>query len=144
MNAASMQQHAAARRGACAAPLAPQRRCRSVRAAAAASSSASGSSGAQQQQQQQQQQQPAAQDAARRRFHEGVTMTAYEGNSFAVKFNQSGARVLVDPWLVGDLTFFEQGWAYVGRKRVLGPGRVNVEEVAAETDLILLSQVCAL
>ena len=143
MNAASMQQHAAARRGACAAPLAPQRRCRSVRAAAAASSSASGSSGAQQQQQQQQQQ-PAAQDAARRRFHEGVTMTAYEGNSFAVKFNQSGARVLVDPWLVGDLTFFEQGWAYVGRKRVLGPGRVNVEEVAAETDLILLSQVCAL
>ncbi|KIY92651.1 hypothetical protein MNEG_15311 [Monoraphidium neglectum] len=67
-------------------------------------------------------------------------MTAYEGNSFSVKFNQSGVRVLVDPWLISDLTFFEQGWAYRGRKKVLGPGRVNVDEVAGETDVILLSQ----
>ncbi|KAI8462622.1 MAG: beta-lactamase superfamily domain-containing protein [Monoraphidium minutum] len=67
-------------------------------------------------------------------------MTAYEGNSFSVKFNQSGARVLVDPWLVSDLTFFDQTWAYRGRKRVLGPGRLNVDDVAAETDVILLSQ----
>ena len=28
-----------------------------------------------------------------------------------------------------------------GRKRVLVPGRVNVDEIAAETDVILLSQV---
>ncbi len=40
-----------------------------------------------------------------------------------------------------DLTFFDQRWAYVGRKVVLGPGRVNVDEIAGETDVILLSQV---
>lgn len=87
---------------------------------------------------QQQAQQGADQHS--RTFHEGVTMTAYEGNSFAIKFNQCGARVLVDPWLVQDLTFFDQGWAYTGRKRVLGPGRLNVNEIAGETDVILLSQ----
>lgn len=95
----------------------------------------------------------------RRRLHLGLTITMYEGNAFGVKFNHCGARVLVDPWLVGDLTFFEQSWAYVGRKRALGAGgaggaggggsgnkgaassgEVNVDEVAAETDLILLSQ----
>jgi hypothetical protein len=48
--------------------------------------------------------------------------------------------VLVDPWLVSDLRFFNQGWAYIGRKRVLVPGRLNVEDVASETDVLLLSQ----
>lgn len=48
---------------------------------------------------------------------------------------------MVDPWLVQDLTFFDQGWAYTGKKKVLGPGRLNVSDVASETDLILLSQV---
>jgi len=128
-----------------------------------------------------QQQQASSSKQHDRKFHEGLTLTAYEGNSFAVKFNQCGAflcffwwvpplaaliaallaahppdaryphdrapapgaRVLVDPWLVQDLTFFDQAWAYVGRKKVLGPGRVNVDEVASETDLILLSQVGA-
>ncbi|GBF97920.1 hypothetical protein Rsub_10593 [Raphidocelis subcapitata] len=82
----------------------------------------------------------AASDRAQRSFHEGVTLTSYEGNSFGVKFNQTGCRVLVDPWLVSDLSFFNQAWAYIGRKRVLVPGRLNVDEVASETDVILLSQ----
>ncbi len=54
-------------------------------------------------------------------------------------------RVLVDPWLEGDLTFAEQGWLYRGKKRVINTpkgGRVNIEELAEETDVVVLTQVC--
>lgn len=47
-------------------------------------------------------------------FGHGITYTSYEGNSFAVKFNTTGVRVLVDPWLQGDLVFAEQTWLYKG------------------------------
>eukprot|EP00879_Flechtneria_rotunda_P013078 GHRR01013658.1.p1 GENE.GHRR01013658.1~~GHRR01013658.1.p1 ORF type:complete len:460 (+),score=87.93 GHRR01013658.1:29-1408(+) len=76
-------------------------------------------------------------------FHHGITYVCYEGNSFYVKFNNSGARVLVDPWLVGDLQFFEQGWLYTGRKRGCGGSSgvaIDVDQVAADTDAILISQ----
>ncbi|GAX77995.1 hypothetical protein CEUSTIGMA_g5437.t1 [Chlamydomonas eustigma] len=74
-------------------------------------------------------------------FHHGVTVTSYEANSFAVKFNNSGVRVLVDPWLVGELVFFEQDWLYKGKKRVLnGPGKVNIDAIAAETDVVVITQ----
>jgi hypothetical protein len=56
----------------------------------------------------------------------------------------AGARVLVDPWLVGDLSFFEQGWLYTGKKRGFGRGsgvQIDVREVAGDTDVVLITQV---
>lgn len=82
-------------------------------------------------------------DAGHSSFHHGVTYVTYEGNSFWVKFNNSGARVLVDPWLVGDLQFFEQGWLYTGRKRSTGPAAgvaVDVDQIVSDTDVVLISQ----
>lgn len=50
--------------------------------------------------------------------------------------------MLVDPWLVGPLEFFEAGWLYRGTKRGLGQGvAIDVGDVAAETDVILITQV---
>eukprot|EP00878_Enallax_costatus_P018952 GHUV01019979.1.p1 GENE.GHUV01019979.1~~GHUV01019979.1.p1 ORF type:complete len:263 (+),score=61.67 GHUV01019979.1:305-1093(+) len=76
-------------------------------------------------------------------FHHGITYVTYEGNTFWVKFNNSGARVLVDPWLVGDLQFFEQGWLYTGKKRGFGGGsgvHVDIQQVADDTDVVLITQ----
>lgn len=56
----------------------------------------------------------------------------------------AGARVLFDPWLVGDLQFFEQGWLYTGKKRGFGGSsgvKVDVASIAQDTDVILISQV---
>jgi hypothetical protein len=97
--------------------------------------------------------------AARRPdFSHGVTFTMHEGNSWHVKFQASGARALVDPWLVGPLTFFDQAWLYTARKKVLAEGapsssspspsspspsttnRIDVQAVADDTDVVLLSQ----
>ncbi len=62
----------------------------------------------------------------------------------SIKFNATGARVLVDPWLVGELTFLEQAWLYRGKKRVIGRSvTVNVAQVAQETDVVVLTQVGA-
>ena len=55
----------------------------------------------------------------------------------------SGVRVLVDPWLEGDLTFAEQDWLYRGKKRVVNTpkgGRVDLDQLAAETDVVVLTQ----
>ena len=55
-----------------------------------------------------------------------------------------GVRVLVDPWLEGDLTFAEQDWLYRGKKRVVNTpkgGRVDLDQLAAETDVVVLTQV---
>eukprot|EP00197_Chlamydomonas_leiostraca_P013760 CAMPEP_0202865702 /NCGR_PEP_ID=MMETSP1391-20130828/6305_1 /ASSEMBLY_ACC=CAM_ASM_000867 /TAXON_ID=1034604 /ORGANISM="Chlamydomonas leiostraca, Strain SAG 11-49" /LENGTH=283 /DNA_ID=CAMNT_0049545569 /DNA_START=222 /DNA_END=1072 /DNA_ORIENTATION=+ len=69
------------------------------------------------------------------------TYTSYEINTFTIKFNATGVRVLVDPWLVGDLTFAEQDWLYRGKKRVIGRTlRVDVSQVASETDVLVLTQ----
>jgi hypothetical protein len=54
--------------------------------------------------------------------------------------------VLFDPWLVGDLQFFEQGWLYTGKKRGFGGSsgvKVDVGSIAEDTDVILISQVGA-
>lgn len=71
-------------------------------------------------------------------FHRGITYTYYESNSFAIKFNTSGVRVLVDPWLTGDLTFANQTWLFRGQKKVTG--ELNIDDIAQETDLIVLTQ----
>jgi hypothetical protein len=57
-------------------------------------------------------------------------------------FLLSGVRVLVDPWLVGELVFFDQDWLYKGKKRVLNaPGKVDIDAIAAETDVVVITQV---
>jgi len=45
----------------------------------------------------------------------------------------------MDPWLVGDLTFLDASWLYVGRKKAL-PLPVDLAAVCARTDAIILSQ----
>lgn len=75
-----------------------------------------------------------------RSFHHGVTYTSYEGNAFVVKFNTSGVRVLVDPWLCGDLTFAEQDWLYKGKKRALRSVDLDLQQICQDTDFILLTQ----
>ena len=47
--------------------------------------------------------------------------------------------ILVDPWLVGELVFYGQEWAFRGKKGSLPP--VDVDALAAKTDLIILTQV---
>ena len=52
--------------------------------------------------------------------------------------------MLVDPWLEGDLTFAEQDWLYRGKKRVINASkgeRVDIDQIAAETDVVVLTQV---
>ncbi len=50
--------------------------------------------------------------------------------------------MLIDPWFVGELTFGGQDWVYRGRKRVIGQdARVNMEQVIAETDVMVITQV---
>ena len=51
----------------------------------------------------------------------------------------AGVTILVDPWLVGELTFYGTTWAYTGRKGELPP--VDVDSVAAKADIIVLTQV---
>jgi hypothetical protein len=53
----------------------------------------------------------------------------------------AGVRVLVDPWLVGDLTFAEQDWLYKGKKRALRTADVDLKAICSDTDVILLTQV---
>eukprot|EP00798_Chlamydomonas_sp_ICE-L_P030459 gene30459-35469_t len=74
---------------------------------------------------------------AKTSFHHGITHISYEGNTFGLKFNNTGVRVMVDPWLVGDLTFADQDWLYRGKKRSV---KVDLPQIAAETDVIVLSQ----
>ena len=53
----------------------------------------------------------------------------------------AGLTVLVDPWLEGDLTFGEQAWLYTGKKGRLADIALNLKDIEAQTDVILLSQV---
>ncbi|EFN51973.1 hypothetical protein CHLNCDRAFT_139469 [Chlorella variabilis] len=68
-----------------------------------------------------------------------LTYTSYEGNSFYVQF-KSGINVLVDPWLVGKLTFGGLEFVYAGSKRVARPEAVDLEALAAATDVLVLTQ----
>ena len=46
--------------------------------------------------------------------------------------------MLVDPWLVGELTFAGQNWVFEGKKGLDPP--LDVDAIAAKADFILLSQ----
>ena len=48
--------------------------------------------------------------------------------------------MLVDPWLVGQLTFGGLDFVYAGSKRVARPETIDIDALAAETDIILLTQ----
>ncbi|KAI3430563.1 hypothetical protein D9Q98_005156 [Chlorella vulgaris] len=69
-----------------------------------------------------------------------LTYTSYEGNSFAVEFPNSGVNVLVDPWLVGKLSFGGLEFIYAGSKRVAHPDSIDVDALARGTDLLVLTQ----
>lgn len=47
--------------------------------------------------------------------------------------------MLVDPWLVGDLTFGQQSWLYSGKKRHTKD--VDWRAIASRCDFILITQV---
>ena len=53
----------------------------------------------------------------------------------------AGVRVLVDPWLVERLVFAGQAWLFTGTKDAIKPESFDIDKLAEETDLILLSQV---
>mmetsp|Transcript_6204 Transcript_6204/g.15978 ORF Transcript_6204/g.15978 Transcript_6204/m.15978 type:complete len:345 (+) Transcript_6204:138-1172(+) len=67
-----------------------------------------------------------------------LTYTAYEGNSWGVRFDRAGVNMLVDPWLVGDLTFADQDWLYKGVKQTNLPG--SVSDLTSDVDFLLISQ----
>lgn len=66
-----------------------------------------------------------------------------EGNMWLLEFEASGLRVLADPWLFDDQTFWDQAWLYTGRSqsRQKGgfPGDLTMEYVNS-VDAILISQ----
>lgn len=51
----------------------------------------------------------------------------------------AGIKILVDPWLVDELVFFNQTWLYRGKKGALPP--VDVAQIGEDTDVIIISQV---
>ena len=51
--------------------------------------------------------------------------------------NNAGVTVLVDPWLVGQLTFGGLGWVYAGNKK--GPA-LDPAAIAAGADFMLITQ----
>jgi hypothetical protein len=51
----------------------------------------------------------------------------------------AGVTVLVDPWLIGDLTFLEQYWIYRGQK--IKAQDLDVQAIANSSDIILITQV---
>jgi len=60
-----------------------------------------------------------------------MQLTYFGANSWLLEVG--GMRVLLDPWLVGSLTFGGQGWFFEGINPNLGP-------IPGDIDLILLSQ----
>lgn len=67
----------------------------------------------------------------------GCSYTYLGGNSFWTEMKASGVKVLCDPWLVGDLTFFDLPALYTGRKASLAGDKDWMSEAP---DVILLSQ----
>jgi L-ascorbate metabolism protein UlaG (beta-lactamase superfamily) len=68
-----------------------------------------------------------------------LSYTSYEGNSWRVEFAYSGVKILVDPWLVGNLAFGGLESIYCGTKRIARPETIDIGQLAAETDFILLT-----
>lgn len=48
--------------------------------------------------------------------------------------------MLVDPWLVGKLSFGGLEFIYAGSKRVAHPDSIDVDALARGTDLLVLTQ----
>ena len=73
-----------------------------------------------------------------------LVFTYLGGNGWRVHFPRARARVLCDPWLVGDLTFWNLPALYVGRgPHVADRLDADADEVILEADacdLLLLSQ----
>lgn len=60
-----------------------------------------------------------------------MNLTYFDSNSWLIEID--GARILLDPWLVGKLTFSNLNWLFEGRKN-------NPQPIPENIDLILLSQ----
>ena len=68
-----------------------------------------------------------------------MKLTWFDANSWLVE--ASGLRVLIDPWLVGDLVFGGMDWLVRGiRKDPANPNRSIDIEIPDNIDLVLLSQ----
>ncbi|MEO1692519.1 MAG: MBL fold metallo-hydrolase [Cyanobacteria bacterium J06631_6] len=60
-----------------------------------------------------------------------MNLTYFDSNSWLIEID--GMRILLDPWLVGKLTFGNQSWLFEGSKN-------NPQPIPENIDLILLSQ----
>jgi len=60
-----------------------------------------------------------------------MNLTYFDSNSWLIEID--GKRILLDPWLVGELTFSNQAWLFEGKKN-------NPQPIPENIDLILLSQ----
>jgi L-ascorbate metabolism protein UlaG (beta-lactamase superfamily) len=60
-----------------------------------------------------------------------MKLTYFDSNSWSIELD--GKKILLDPWLVGDLTFGNLGWLFKGTKK-------NPQPIPENIDLILLSQ----
>jgi L-ascorbate metabolism protein UlaG (beta-lactamase superfamily) len=60
-----------------------------------------------------------------------MQLTYFDSNSWLIELD--GTRILLDPWLVGDLTFGGADWLFKGKKNQQHP-------IPEKIDLILLSQ----
>jgi L-ascorbate metabolism protein UlaG (beta-lactamase superfamily) len=60
-----------------------------------------------------------------------MNLTYFDSNSWLIEIDR--LRVLLDPWLVGKLTFGNQAWLFEGSKN-------NPQPIPPNIDLILLSQ----
>jgi L-ascorbate metabolism protein UlaG (beta-lactamase superfamily) len=60
-----------------------------------------------------------------------MQLTYFDSNSWLIELD--GTRILLDPWLVGDLTFGGADWLFKGQKNQQHP-------IPEKIDLILLSQ----
>lgn len=80
----------------------------------------------------------AASSTALQKHTKKMTYTSYEANAWKATFEQSGVTVLVDPWLIGDLTFLEQYWIYRGQK--IKAGDLDVQAIAKSADIVLITQ----
>ena len=58
-------------------------------------------------------------------------LTYFDSNSWLIELD--GTRILLDPWLVGDLTFGNASWLFKGTKN-------NAHPIPENIDVILLSQ----
>ena len=60
-----------------------------------------------------------------------MELTYLDSNSWLIEID--GKRILLDPWLVGELIFGNQAWLFKGKKN-------NPQPIPENVDLILLSQ----